>query len=488
MRCASLSVNSCSQLRNFACCVLVTVISAVLGTPAVSAQPTAKCPSPVPKAPPTTIAPQVPEDVCIPAGFAGNPIDFFDDYSWRSFIALIWPAKSGQRGQPDLLAKPGLPNRPLVFETYKAEWEVFQPLGKAPAPWPDYTGVNPCKLATVGFDDLILAAFSKFENLGQAGFGDLVGPIVAQNGTYVRFLTGFNEVEFKQILDEKLYLRENLKDKTLATAAIDIKAAWIDMAGIKHPDRYYTREAHVLDLITGSCVKKTVGLVGLHIVQKTPTRPQWIWSTFEHIDNVPPSQPGEALTFNAMNGQPMPKGNPYKFPPPEQAPPPYNVERVKGIHSQTEATNNRYRTTLRNLGSSWQFYQLVMTQWPLSVGDPTKDGRPNNTFPGVGAATSFANTVLETFDQEQINTGCMNCHNVTRKDTDFLWSLNTRAWPPIAAIVASQPPSPAVLATRRVPKDIFGGAVPPSVVLTMPPGQLNTMLELKALMETAHRN
>src|SRR5690348_15782117 len=30
-----------------------------------------------------------------------NPIDFFDTYSWRIFIALNWPAAQGQRGVPD---------------------------------------------------------------------------------------------------------------------------------------------------------------------------------------------------------------------------------------------------------------------------------------------------------------------------------------------------------------------------------------------------
>src|ERR1043166_5389535 len=209
-----------------------TVATRIFGGDLALAQPVAKCAVPAPNPPATTIAPEVPEDVCIPAGFAGNPIDFFDDYSWRAFVALTWPAKEGQRGQPDLLAKPGAPGRSLVFETYKAEWEVFQPGGITPAAWNEYqrkesatekATENPCKLSDIKFGDLIRAAFSKFENLGQAGFGNLVGPLVAQNRTYVSYLAGFNEVEFKQILSEKLYLRENLKDKVFASSAIDAK-------------------------------------------------------------------------------------------------------------------------------------------------------------------------------------------------------------------------------------------------------------------------
>ena len=36
------------------------------------------------------------------------------------------------------------------------------------------------------------------------------------------------------------------------------------------------------------CARTTVGLIGLHIAQKTPSRPQWIWSSFEQDDTVPP--------------------------------------------------------------------------------------------------------------------------------------------------------------------------------------------------------
>ena len=35
-----------------------------------------------------------------------------------------------------------------------------------------------------------------------------------------------------------------------------------------------------------------VGLVGLHVVQKTKQLPQWMWATFEHVDNAPDSALG----------------------------------------------------------------------------------------------------------------------------------------------------------------------------------------------------
>src|SRR5215471_1610778 len=103
-----------------------------------------------PDPPPVTIsAPQPPADVCIPDGFPGNPIAFFDDFSWRSFIAMVWPVQQGMRGVPDTSKGIGPVSGPLVFETFKADWEVFQPSPDdnpppAPAPWESYAGQNPC--------------------------------------------------------------------------------------------------------------------------------------------------------------------------------------------------------------------------------------------------------------------------------------------------------------------------------------------------------
>jgi hypothetical protein len=42
--------------------------------------------------PKPTVSPVIPADVEIPPGFQGDPTPFFDDYAWRAFIALNWPA------------------------------------------------------------------------------------------------------------------------------------------------------------------------------------------------------------------------------------------------------------------------------------------------------------------------------------------------------------------------------------------------------------
>jgi hypothetical protein len=386
---------------------------------------------------PVVDSPRIPRDVSIPGGFNGNPIAFFDDYSWRTFIAVVWPALTGQRGQPD-------PNQmvdgagPRVFETYKTLEEVFHSDGSAPSGWNQFDPAqyNSCGIAG-GWGDLTLGSFSKFSNVGQAGFGNLVGPLIARNTTYVRYLTSYNQVEFDQIVAQKWYLRANLPGPsagsiTFNVGSLDLKSSWIDMTNIPHPERYYVRSAHLLDPLTGQCKLTNVGLVGLHIVQKTPSRPQWIWSSFEQVDNVPPAQPGAPGTFafNDGTGTPMPVRNPYNLDQVLQdpTPPPFNVTRVKPIHPSTQATNQAYHEAL-SPNSVWRNYQLVMTQWPLVPNSPETPGTPQNTFPGTGATTAFANVTLETFDQNSPFTSCMACHTTTMRQTDFLWSLNDHAFP-----------------------------------------------------------
>ena len=113
------------------------------------------------------------------------------------------------------------------------------------------------------------------------------------------------------------------------------------------------------------------------------------------------------------------------------------------MHLSTQQTNAAYQ---KAVGGAWQFYQLVMTQWPLDMNQPSIPGTPPHTFPGTGATTSFANATLETWDQNSIGTGCMACHTQAQKSTDFLWTLQVNAFPPLAPVnaftVAQRPTLP----------------------------------------------
>ncbi len=381
----------------------------------------------------------IPADVCIPAGFKDLTIDFFDDYSWRAFLADV---------------KPRTPHGPLEFETYHPLWEVFHEDGSAPSL---AASANACSAKTAP-GDVVLASFSGFHDIGQAADGSLLGPLVAQNGRYVRYLTGYNEIAYQHILKNKWYLRSNLPEVPvprppvppvqLPDGAVIVKSAWVEMTGFSEArrKRFYTRTAIVKDPDTGKCSAQVVGLVGLHIVQKTPSRPQWIWSSFEQVDSVPPAEPGTSgpFTFHDGAATPMPATNPLNLVPLAKQPAtPYNVVRSpkSPIHPQTAGTNHKYRELLA--GSVWQNYQLVMTQWPLAPGDQSlpvaasQAGDIFETFPGEGATSAFANMTMETFNQSRPAQGCMNCHNRARLTADFMWSVVMHAYP--AKIVLPAP-------------------------------------------------
>jgi hypothetical protein len=467
------------------------------------------CPPPTP----SISSPTPPVDVSSDVRTCSNGINFFDDFSWRSFVALIWPAAQGQRGVPDP-AKTNFPvTGPLVFETYKADWESFPPPNSpnpppAPAPWTSFAGTaNPCgSSVNIGWGDLVLASYTKFGNLGLADFGPFfVGPVIASGfshspseQTYLRFQASYNKTEFDQIRDNQWYLRSRIGNLTFcsngatisgktcpAENSIDLKSAWMDMASVPTNlwSRYYHKTAWVLDPTTNSCGRREMGLLGLHIVAKTPTRPQWIWSTFEQIDNVPPvtgATPTANTAFNLNDGNSanrMPDNDPYCVQGnpnnacPGTPPPPYvmpadaaqatrfNITRTQNIGTgpdTTPWTNSQYQKLLAEAApnSPWQYYQLVMTQWPTPGSTPSNPGIPDFTIPGSSKTTpmlsSFSNVTMETFDQGSIFSGCMNCHNITAHQSggstpgnDFLWSLAVNAFP------LPTPPSAGALAPEQ---------------------------------------
>jgi hypothetical protein len=476
----------------------VIVLSGVLSAGAARAQ-TNDCPPPTP----SISSSQPPIDVSIPSTCTGNPIAYFDDFSWRSFLAMVWPGLKGQRGVPDT-SQTNFPNGvPLVFQTYKADWESFPDPGATlayplPTKWSDFAGTqNPCagQNVNVGWGDMVFALVTKFGNLGLAGFGPfVVGPLIAQPGapgskpTYVRYQAAYNQTEYDQIFNNKWYLQKNIPAAGVtfcnngATGcptqnSVDVKSSWIDMSVVPtaNHSRYYSRQAWVFDPAANTCSQKTVGLVGLHIVSKTPLRSAWIWSSFEQVDNVPDigDQPPFKKSYYNFHDQTNastsvdpycigsvkntcpPNPNPNNVQPmPATAPSPFNVTRTMPIHASTQATNSQYQNLLRN--TPWQFYQLVMTQWPLNTPPDSNAhcGKTSVTFQGTSNTTSicvspldhnasagfgscpgsdctsFANVTMETFDQAKVGTGCMNCHNATGTATDFLWSLAVNAWPP----------------------------------------------------------
>jgi hypothetical protein len=391
----------------------------------------------------------------------GNPFLGFANFSWRAFIALNWPALSGDlnRGQPDTTKKLNDPG-PRVWETYKARYEVFVPGAPPPAAWESYDGANPCGGAVTNRTKT-LSAFSHFADYNQAAMtlDALANPLIDQSRMYTRYEVRFSREEFDSIVDKnnRWFVRGNLPTATspgtFKVGSIEIKAAW----RVLKPDdtaaaraRFYTTTAQVLDPVatrtTGSitCNEQEIALTGLHIVIKTKLRPQWIWSSFEHIDNVPPKtdEPdakSAQMPYSYNSGGPPPgltQPRPKMISdtnPPASDPAPMQVFRLQAIQPSIMKMNRDYWALLK--GTIWANYMLVMTQWPQEPGTPSPT---NMGAPPTGAASTLANTTMETYQQRN-GRSCMECHQeVSNKlGRDFVAFMAMDATdPPHKAIAA----------------------------------------------------
>ena len=243
------------------------------------------------------------------------------------FHRAHWPSfpDAAHRGVPDRSKSLGDESK-RVWETFKSDYELFpigdDVAGAAPSPWTNYDGRNPCG---DGIDnrEKTIASFEPFADFNQPSFtvGVPAIPLVGVNGAYTRYEIHFNEAEFSAFVASGWAQAQNLPDEShpahLPAGSVAIKAAWLPMSEAEARaarGRYYLETAEIVDvartLKAGRvvCSKSAVALVGLHIAIKTLSRPQWVWSTFEHVDNVPPAGAGEAREPDAKDA-----GRPYAY-------------------------------------------------------------------------------------------------------------------------------------------------------------------------------
>lgn len=418
------------------------------------------------------LSPNIPFDRTI----GGNNIEKvqhgFDEFSWSSFVALNWPALAD--GTPDKSKVIGADgDNPTVWESYKETYEIFLPDGAQPV-WDNHQLPQACQGIAGGPTNKVMQMAQKVsdEVLDETGNPFNTGPVIdRQNGRFARFEIRVNRVAFDFIVNNKLFNKEGQaafttfiqfpagkvnSDGTNASpneGAMIFKAAWkvIDEKNGDIPGRFHTTKAYVFTPesesppIKPSCQLVTMGLVGFHIAHKTFKAPQWVWSTFEQVDNVVvPADAPAGLKPNFFN--PDCKDCKENVPPPK----PWNpndtlspelrsqITRILPIDQATQDLNKKWQGLLRavNPNSVWQYYQLISTQWPSLVEDennpipqlqgPNAMGRPIPVY--------LANTALESYIQGKVNKGvptgtssCNACHNnaatTNGKFSDFTYIL-----------------------------------------------------------------
>lgn len=363
-------------------------------------------------------------------------------FAWQEFVALQWPAKPGSPGEPDRsrgpgdFGKPG-DRTPFVWETYKDAHEVFLADGSKPAPWgtsglrkslsavAENREMVPENAQAEGF--LVLRMSSKvspqaahLRNIIQAGGGWLA----AQNKKLTHYAIHMNRAAFDYIVGEGLYDARNQAGKainfpagrldTRTPGAVVVKSAWLEITDPKLFPRFRMTKACIVE--NGKCRKANVGLVGLHIVHKTKSFPQWAWATFEHVDNAPDREEVRLRTlkssytyFDPKCTTCTPNQKPKETDPKDR---PIQVVRETPLPAGVKTLNQEVHKLIRkaNGSSVWQYYDLIEVQWPQAP----------STMPGVQDVpltmggpfpTSLANATLETYVQPRF---CLNCHRSAR--------------------------------------------------------------------------
>jgi hypothetical protein len=333
----------------------------------------------------------------------------FDLYSWQMFLALNWPTDNQGQAAPSLTdtgfgpphwtlwhnsssifqadgAAPQTCGQPRALRALALHRDLTKPVSRGLAAFSTQATAN-ADVRKTRFLGVISAVgelnASKLSDIAQA----FSGPLIDQNGEFVFYEIMLDPNEVNYICANKLY---NINGQIAFSkaggqvgmpwgtpsqdwsGAFELKFAWkILKPGVDDFSRFYTTNADVWDQgADGKPIERrnlTVGLVGMHISHKSRTSPQWIWSTFEQVDNIdvdPVAHPNLHPSFVDPNcpictvdNEPEPKGGPYPRVPTQ-------VWRSIPISAGKRAVNDQASVALAKMGSVWQYYQLIDTQWP----------------------------------------------------------------------------------------------------------------------------
>ncbi|WP_157821980.1 hypothetical protein [Tenacibaculum sp. Bg11-29] len=431
--------------------------------------------------------------------------------AWEQFIALNWPVAntntSGNRAKPNASSDSTFlsvtPNKlpTTVWSTYASKAEVFNHQSSNLPAWnllkkPVYQYTyQPSSLKESD-------EFNLFNNLDE---NNEIGEAVVFGGAGKGNISGGDQILYEAKINETeySYLRAyNLQNADTASnwakntvkklnafggtclseeaakqevicfpcadenneGAIEIKAAWRKLNDSDKKERYYIQKVLVYKKV-GDKVKYTnqdYGLVGLHIIRKTKNFPTFIFTTFNHVDNL-----DSGIYYNNSIALEEAKGPYYQY---------YKNKtengKTKQVPDLTYDTNNQYIKTgniavktqeeihkipsglelfntaiqkqikkqSKNNNSVWQYYELLGVQAvPVDLKDADSDDSyylANNVIETdytlrrfTGA---FANKTGILLHFSNVNKkgkkvsmgGCMGCHgNAQAGGNDFSFLL-----------------------------------------------------------------
>lgn len=267
-------------------------------------------------------------------------------FAWQEFIALNWPAtkqsgKQGQRDRPSASCQFGDPSciGPTVWETFRGKVEIFPGLGSPPGystsnqsfgydalPQYNYSQAVPACDPAQQNDPVPWVNLDETDqiNLDNMYAGNAPSPAPDNSSPHlIRFLAKANRAEYvyvtrnssptdpnnqwwsqvpaEVVTATKAYLASKMASPpagsktmvSLPNGTIEVKAAWRPLSFLESQSgrfhmqtvRYYEPETSTGS--SGTCYRDAIwGLVALHIIQKTPSAPYFIYATFEQADNI----------------------------------------------------------------------------------------------------------------------------------------------------------------------------------------------------------
>jgi hypothetical protein len=413
-----------------------------------------------------TVAPANPQ----PAGL-DNLQRGFDFYSWRTFVALNSPAD----GTPIEQARADAPTLWEDINSFKQLADVMLPANLPPPTWPtDKAGMEAERerLVPKECSDLHRQFPQRMiVKMIEESFNEpfKTGPLIDQQGHYAIFDILMNRQMFDYIMKNHLNTKagqaansslvvdfpagqnkNNDPNKNNDLGAFMLKVSWKILSDSEiQATSFHTVKALVLtpaipNAAAQKCFPETLGLIGFHAVHKTASRPQWIWTSFEHVKNVPDRDEVTDKKFNGPynfysvnckgacteNATPPTPWNPDPNPPPNRElkfrPDDSFKSQIVRETSVTPAAKNMnaiFQSMLAN--SVWKNYMLISTQWPSAFGctslhakspgtpDPKTDFRKQPDMTCSPAPTFLANSTLETYSQGDIplaSSSCIACH------------------------------------------------------------------------------
>jgi hypothetical protein len=383
----------------------------------------------------------------------------FDFYSWRTFIALNSPAD----GTPIEQAQAGMPTRWEDMDSLKQLLDVMLPANQLPPKWPTDRAAMETereRLVPKECSDLHRQFPQRMiVKMIEESFNEpfKTGPLIDQEGHFAIFDILMNRQMFNYIMANHLNTKAGQAANTTLSVdfpagdnsksefgAFMLKVSW----RILSPGDVQAKKFHMVDALVLTppnaqrrCLKETLGLVGFHAVHKTASRPQWIWTSFEHVQNVPAR---DEVAAHKLRG-------PYNFfsvsckgdctenatPPTPWEPNPalelrfrsddsFKSQIVREIPLTPAARNINtiFQSMLSN--SVWKNYMLISTQWPSafsctslkskspSTPDPKTDFLKQPDMTCSPAPTFLANSTLETYSQGDVplaSSSCIACHS-----------------------------------------------------------------------------